>query len=77
VNGERERPQEQPTSAKRHREAIDRITRFRGASGLALGQPCDRHGALAGEPCWERSDNSPPVCIDRIRESQRYEDGAE
>lgn len=58
--------------ARRHREAIDRITRFRGASGLALGQRCGRHGASAGEPCWELRDTSVPVCIDRIRESQRY-----
>lgn len=63
--------------ATRHREAIDRITRFRGASGLALGQPCDRHGASAGEPCWEPSDNSSPVCGARIRESQRYAEGTE
>lgn len=63
--------------ATRHREAIDRIIRFRGAPGLALGRPCDRHRALAGEPCWKLGDTSPSVCTTRIAESQRYTGGPE
>lgn len=61
--------------ASRHREAVDRILRFRGALGLALGQSCDKHGVLAGEPCLVPTYDSPPVCADRVRKSQRYAEG--
>jgi hypothetical protein len=75
MSGVKGRPAAEPGAAARHREAVGRITRFRGVIGLALGRPCDEHGVLAGEPCWEPSDEGPPVCASRTRESQRQREG--